>query len=133
MALNDTSEIHRPYWQTEPCPPWCVEVAIGCGHRDNENGFERACVSGNGSEITLTTMDAWVVDVGHSRPAVHPTKAAVYLLQEPLEERPRVRLHTSGGNGKGPYDLTLKEARELAEALVALVELAEVNQAGGAQ
>jgi hypothetical protein len=122
VAKNKT-KIELPYWQTQPCPPWCrgdhQDAEISCVERLHYSRFT--------GETVLTVMDPDVHDRGAGREprfTYDPREVHVYLEQHVREAEPRVKLEEPAGTSRIDMDLTLAEAERIARHLLRAVRLA---------
>jgi hypothetical protein len=113
-----------PYWQTLPCPPWCYG---GKWHHDDDETVDRRHVSHWTGKVTLSMVDIDPDDKIHGR--TEAEYAAVDLVQDYREIEPHLWLGQS--QSSTGWNLTLAEARALAEVLTKAVDLAG-GQRGGA-
>lgn len=102
----------RPFWQTEPCPPWC-----STGHEASEQQEDRKHWSA--TERLPLTLHGLQRKPDNSGWYDDPPILDVYLVQQVREAEPRVSLSV---NEAPPTDLTLSEARHLQGALQALLQ-----------
>ncbi|MCX9191961.1 hypothetical protein C3Y87_11140 [Carbonactinospora thermoautotrophica] len=99
----------RPSWLVEPCPAWCLG-----GHEEGDHPADRRHWS---EELRVPLSLAAPVEIDEG--CYRPEQARAYLEQHVREREPFVCL----SKGDEPaFELTLDEARALAEALLALVE-----------
>ena len=118
----------RPYWQDRPCPAWCRVVVPHQDHSPPEDRFHMSPIH----DVTLTLEAADVIRFpdgdGGSVLEVSPSFITAGLLQGWREREARIILTHAGAHD---IELTVAEARELAEALSGLVRQA-AEAAGGA-
>lgn len=109
----------RPFWLTEPCPPWCAAE-----HLDTDHDHDRHHES-DGVEVALSMHRAQYVEVG--RDAVgEPLRFDTSIVQGYREREPHIsvwrHLHTSertpGGHVILATDLTLDEAERFANGIL---------------
>jgi hypothetical protein len=121
---------NQPYWQTEPCPPWCWHALDkDKPHEDDDHPEDRRHFSRWQGQVTLTLMPAHVY-LRNNDPKdayVYPVEAQVYLEQRHREVEPRVGVIVEHLNGRldTELDLTLAEARKLVKRLSKAIALAE--------
>ena len=118
----------RPYWQDQPCPAWCRVVVP---HQDHSLPEDRFHMSPH-HDVTLTLEAPDVIRFpdgnGGTVLEVSPSFTTAGLLQGWREREARVILTHAGTHD---IELTVVEARELAETLSGLVrQVAEAT--GGA-
>ena len=118
----------RPYWQDQPCPAWCRVVVPHQDHTPPEDRFHMSPIH----DVTLTLEVADVFRfpdrTGGTVLEVSPSFITAGLLQGWREREARVILTHAATHD---IELTVAEARELAEALSGLVRQA-AETAGGA-
>lgn len=111
----------QPYWQDQPCPPWCRVVVP---HQDHSPPEDRFHMSPH-YDVTLTLEAADVTGFpdgnGGTVLEVSPSFITAGLLQGWREREARVILTHAATHD---IELTVAEARELAEALSGLVRQA---------
>ena len=116
----------RPYWQDRPCPSWCHMVVPHQDHNPPDDRYHLSLIN----DITLTLEAADVLRFpdgsGGTVLEVSPSFITASLLQEWREREARVVLTHAGTHD---IELTVAEARELAEALCGLVR--QAAEAGG--
>lgn len=113
MSKRKTRTPAVPYWQTEPCPRWCVG-----GHRDAAAVSERKHLSRFDRQVTLTLHDPDVTRV-HGETYVDPAALTVCLEQTHREAGPRVVVFSETTRPELPdLELTPDEAVKLGQALV---------------
>jgi hypothetical protein len=122
-----------PWWQHQPCPPWCVATKDGRGHRAADGVPDRNHWSEWEGKVNLSLVDVSLAELREC--ALHdedpePEYASVTLSQHYRETDPRILL----GQSERPHvwDLTVSEARALADQLVKAADLAEGHQGGAA-
>jgi hypothetical protein len=112
----------RPYWQDRPCPPWCKTVIP---HQDSDQLDSRYHMSPV-YDITLTLeaahIDRFPAENCSVALEVSPGFITADLHQDWREREPRVFLVHDGTHD---IELTVAEARELAEALSSLIQQAD--------
>lgn len=118
---------NRPYWQTEPCPPWCFHSDRT--HADDDRPEDRIHFSRWSGEVILTLLPAEVTRNRGQDPFVEPAEMRVSLLLKHRETEPRVVLATEGMPEAKDIDadLTLDEARTLVRYLTKALRLAGVE------
>jgi hypothetical protein len=118
----------RPYWQDEPCPPWCAMVIP---HKDSDRPEDRFHMSPI-DDVTLTLEAADILRFpdgdGGTVLEVSPSFITAGLVQGWRERDALVVLTHAATHD---IELTVAEARKLAEALAVLVRQA-AEAAGGA-
>ena len=119
------TKIHKPFWQTRPCPAWCHD-----GHRDHEDGPDRMHWSDWNGTLTLSLHDALMPF--KDRPLdVTPVRLFTFLRQGYREAEPHVSVEQEvGERGRDTItmELTLAEAERLAKHLLRAVKL-EIGRA----
>ncbi|MGH3861942.1 DUF6907 domain-containing protein [Actinokineospora sp.] len=105
-----------PWWQSEPCPPWC-----GGLHSANDHPLDRVHISEWSSEIPLSLAELDVLR-GASDILYSVRFVSTYVQQRIRDARPTVLLSV---DGKGELEVTLTEANAIAEALLSAVRRAE--------
>jgi Domain of unknown function (DUF6907) len=114
-AGHPLAEAPYPYWQVQPCPPWCMMTVP---HQDHDMTADRVHASAF-RHIDLTLEDARTDRSGPGRKLVcEPAHLAVQLIQEYRERDPRVVVTV---NSETDLYLTVAEAAGLAQGLAALV------------
>jgi hypothetical protein len=112
----------RPDWQDRPCPPWCMRVIP---HKDGDQLDSRFHMS-SCYDITLTLEAADITRFpdgnGGAVLEVSPAFITAQLLQDWRDRDSRVALTHDGVHD---IELTVAEARDLAEALSSLVKQAD--------
>jgi hypothetical protein len=108
----------RPYWQDQPCPPWCGMVVPHQDHVRPEDRYHMSPIT----DVTLTLEAADVLrfpdGTGGTVLEVSPSFITASLVQGWREREARVFLTHAGTHD---IELTVAEAAELAEALSGLV------------
>jgi hypothetical protein len=116
----------RPYWQDQPCPPWCHLLVPHQDHHRPEDRFHMAPLH----DIQLTLEPADVIRIpsadGKVVLEVSPSFITAGLIQGWRDREARVTLVHAATHD---IELTVAEAAELAEALVGLVR--QATEAGG--
>ena len=119
----------RPYWQDQPCPPWCTMVVPHQDHDRPEDRFHLGVIH----DITLTLEAGYVVRFpdgkGGTVQEVSPSFINAGLWQGWREREARVLLVHAGTHD---IELTISEARELTGALSTLLDQV-VEVPGGEQ
>jgi hypothetical protein len=116
MSNPEQSSDARPYWQVEPCPPWC-----GCTHDDSDHPEDRHHFSRWEADVVLTLEEAHVYRRADGDTDVEPFQIEVSLAQGWRENGPRVHMSEQGGK---PRELTPVEAERLGRVLLKAVRLA---------
>ena len=118
----------RPYWQDQPCPPWCHMIVPHQDHNPPEDRFHLSSIH----DVTLTLEAPDVIRFpdknGGTVLEVSPSFITASLWQGWREREARVVLTHAATHD---IELTVAEAGELAEALAGLVRQAAA--AGGAR
>lgn len=114
--MPDDSE-SRPYWLTEPCPPWCLDDHQAFAEEPPSLWFH---LSEPLADLQLTT-EPEKLEIG-GEATYNPWVVDVHLEQRVREIGPRVVL----ANACSPTQIhfTPDEAQQLADALVKAVRLA---------
>lgn len=132
-----TRKITLPYWQTEPCPPWCwhntsSEEGRRDHHSDEDHPEDRMCFSHWQGTVTLTLLEPYVYRregrCDNESVEVYPAEVQVSVQQMHREAAPRVTMllsHLEGQSKDAEVDLTLTEARRLVKKLSKALRLAE--------
>jgi hypothetical protein len=119
-----------PFWQTTPCPPWCMG-----GHEDTDHPEDRFHRPGPDIlNITLTVNDPVVHAKADGKYYRTPVELRVDVEQHYRETEPRVLL-CEDYTFRPHYDLTADEAEEIGHALIEAAKVArgEASEAlGGA-
>lgn len=109
----------RPYWQAEPCPPWCLG-----GHLNEHSSDDRKHFSEWTQPVQLTLHDP-VIHRGDGEILAEPVELLVHVIQHNRETAPRVVVEPEiKTEGLDTLHLTEAEALRLSEALAAGVRLA---------
>jgi hypothetical protein len=110
----------RPYWQAEPCPLWC-DIA----HEDSDPPPDRTHLSKWAAEVVMSLAD-WTDDAANPGGGIpkylEPPTVQVHLAQGWRETEPHVVVGPEVGYSR--WNLTLAEARQLADELTTAVGLA---------
>lgn len=111
----------RPYWQAQPCPPWCWR-----GHKDSDPPPDRTHFSQWDGEVVMSLAD-WTEDAvkpgGGIRKYLEPPTVQLHLAQGWRESEPHVVVGPEVGDPR--WNVTLAEARHLAEVLVKAADLGD--------
>jgi hypothetical protein len=111
---DSTSASLRPYWLSQPCPPWCAAE-----HRDYDQDSDRDH-RGDQARVVLLTENADYAIVNTVPDNVQAAEMRASLDQGQRDAEPRVAI---SHNGEPEVMLTLGEADELAGRLLDLVKL----------
>jgi len=115
----------RPYWQDQPCPPWCHMLV---GHQDHDRPEDRFHMAPF-HDIQLTLEAADVIRIpsadGNGALEVSPSFITAGLIQGWRDREARVTLVHAATHD---IELTVAEAAELAEALTECVRQAVGEQ-----
>jgi hypothetical protein len=119
MAIEATQD--RPYWQTEPCPPWCWRE-----HKDSDPPPDRTHFSEWDGEVVMSLVD-WTDDVlnpgGRTPKYLGPPILQLHLAQGWRESEPHVVVGPEIGHRR--WNVALAEAHHLAEVLVKAADLGD--------
>lgn len=116
----------RPYWQDQPCPPWC-HLAIP--HQDHDSPDDRFHMAPfHDVQLTLEAPDVTRIPSADGKVAleVSPSFITAGLIQGWRDREAHVTLVHAESHD---IELTIAEAAELAEALADLVR--QATEAGG--
>lgn len=106
----------RPFWQHEPCPPWCTRRHQATDHPDDRTHF-----SDWEASMLLGLMEPDFVQ-GEKEVHVYEPELKVFLEQGWREVEPQVHAQV---NERDTLKLTVAEARALGETLSKAADLAE--------
>jgi hypothetical protein len=106
----------RPYWQDQPCPPWCSDR-----HSDDDEGADRLHLA-FAAALTLTLEDPVTALVpgqeeGSRELIAEPSGLEVYIRQDYRESEPHLKVNLQLASGMLGARFTLGEARQLIENL----------------
>ena len=104
----------RPYWQDQPCPPWCQMVV---GHEDHDRPEDRVHMAPfHDIQLALEPADVIRIPSAHGQVAleVSPSFITAGLIQGWRDREAHVTLVHAGTHD---IKMTVAEAAELAEAL----------------
>lgn len=119
MSKRTSKTSKRPYWQSQPCPAWCLG-----GHPQDTGVGDRHHVSNWAIGVKLSLYPAEVFGSGDSRHSYAP-QVVTYLIQGDREFAPRVAVDPEAAKGLlTRTEYTLEEAEELGKALLKAVKLA---------
>ena len=116
----------RPYWQDQPCPPWCHTLV---GHQDHDRPEDRHHMAPfHDIQLTLEAADVIRTPSADGKVAleVSPSFITAGLIQGWRDREARVTLVYAATHD---IELTVAEAAELAEALTDCVR--QAMEAGG--
>ena len=125
-ANGHTPEVpERPYWQTEPCPPWCMLVVP---HQDQDRPEDRFHMAPfHDIQLSLEAADVTRIPSADGKVALEISAAFITagLTQGWRDREPTISLIHCG-----QHDIlfTVAEATELIEALTDCVRQAEGQQ-----
>ncbi|MEU6641264.1 hypothetical protein ABZ863_01800 [Saccharomonospora sp. NPDC046836] len=110
-----TDADQTPYWQSGPCPPWCVAL-----HRVQDHPDDRSCWSGWAAHLMLSMYPVHEVrHEGCPEPLRHEPEVAVFLRRRYRESEPRVIVEPEVIRPDlPPLQLTVAEAQQLGAALI---------------
>jgi hypothetical protein len=111
----------RPYWQDQPCPPWCHTLV---GHQDHDRPEDRHHMAPfHDIQLTLEAADVIRTPSADGRVAleVSPSFITAGLIQGWRDREAHVTLVHAATHD---IELTVAEAAELAEALTDCVRQA---------
>lgn len=124
FTANDTCAEHdgtaqlapRPYWQDQPCPPWCSG-----GHSDNDEGADRIHLA-FAAVLTLNLEDPVTglvpgQEEGSRELIAEPSGLEVYIGQGYRESEPYLKVNLQLASGMLGARFTLGEVRQLIENL----------------
>lgn len=113
---------NRPYWQTEPCPTWCMSAKRG--HDKRDNGGDRLHLSKWEGRVTLTAEDGYR-SVCSGVEIIHPVHIEVSVEQDHREVEPHIVLSTMFEGKALSHDVTITETRKLIKVLSRALGMAE--------
>jgi hypothetical protein len=111
----------RPYWQDQPCPPWCH---MPVPHQDHDNPGDRFHMAPfHDIQLTLEAADITRIPSADGKVAleVSPSFITAGLIQGWRDREAHVTLIHAASHD---IELTIAEAAELAEALADLIQQA---------
>ncbi|HEX6446655.1 MAG TPA: hypothetical protein VF053_16290, partial [Streptosporangiales bacterium] len=108
------SDVPRVFWLPQGCPAWCVRE----GQHEPSSALDDRDHDGEGVEIVTSLMetDRWIDRDGTYHESSDSPCLTLYLTQGFREAEPHVWL--GRGQTNNGVDLTLGEARQLADRLV---------------
>ena len=118
----------RPYWQDQPCPPWCLLAVPHQDHDLPEDRFHLSVIHNITLILEAADVTRFPDGSGGTAREVSPSFISASLVQEWRDREARVILTHAGAHD---IELTVAEAAELAGALSGLVDQA-AESAGGA-
>lgn len=117
----------RPFWQTEPCPPWCT-----VSHADGDGPDDRWHFSSYEGRVACTLVEPYLYARENGEKIVYPVEVETSVWQDYREVEPHI--HVGLDHLEGRLDLalnlTLDETRQLAKNLDEALRLAETPRKG---
>jgi len=114
--INDDQPEAHLFWQTEPCPTWCSNGHEASDHPDDRKHW--TAPDDRRLQLTLYGLQRNADNTGWYD---DPPIMDVYLMQHVREAEPRISISV---NEAPATDLTLSEARRLADVLRDLLQTA---------